>query len=112
MGGTAPEHRAQQALVDALPLPLVDALPTASMVCHMKTTLNIDDTVMRRLKEAAEQRRTTMSALVENIGPRQSFEINSLARRSASNPLADRQLRSPWGRSNSKIQVEVDNLAG
>ena len=35
------------------------------MVCHMKTTLNIDDTVMRRLKEAAARRRTTMSALVE-----------------------------------------------
>ena len=35
------------------------------MVCHMKTTLKIDDTVVRRLKEAAAQRRTTMSALVE-----------------------------------------------
>ena len=31
----------------------------------MKTTLNIDETVMRRLKEAAAQRKTTMSALVE-----------------------------------------------
>lgn len=35
------------------------------MVFHMKTTLNIDDTVMRRLREEAAQRRTTMSALVE-----------------------------------------------
>ena len=35
------------------------------MVYHMKTTLNIDETVMRSLKEAAAQRRTTMSALVE-----------------------------------------------
>ena len=35
------------------------------MVFHMKTTLNIDETVMRSLKEAAAQRRTTMSALVE-----------------------------------------------
>ncbi len=35
------------------------------MVFHMKTTLNIDDSVMRRLKhEAAEQNRT-MSELVE-----------------------------------------------
>jgi predicted transcriptional regulator len=35
------------------------------MVFHMKTTLNIDDSVMRRLKrEAAEQNRT-MSQLVE-----------------------------------------------
>ena len=31
----------------------------------MKTTLNIDDTVMRRLREEAARRGTTMSALVE-----------------------------------------------
>ncbi len=35
------------------------------MVSHMKTTLNIDETVMKRLREAAAQRGTTMSALVE-----------------------------------------------
>ena len=35
------------------------------MVCHMKTTLNIDDTVMQRLREEAARRGTTMSALVE-----------------------------------------------
>ena len=35
------------------------------MVCHMKTTLNIDDTVMQALREEAARRRTTMSALVE-----------------------------------------------
>ncbi len=35
------------------------------MVCHMKTTLNIDDTVMQRLREEAPKRGTTMSALVE-----------------------------------------------
>lgn len=35
------------------------------MVSHMKTTLNIDETVMRRLREEAAQRGTTMSALVE-----------------------------------------------
>ena len=35
------------------------------MVFHMKTTLNIDETVMRRLREAAAQRGTTMSTLVE-----------------------------------------------
>ncbi len=35
------------------------------MVFHMKTTLNIDDTVMRRLREEAVRRGTTMSALVE-----------------------------------------------
>ena len=35
------------------------------MVFHMKTTLNIADPVMRRLKEEAARRGTTMSALVE-----------------------------------------------
>ena len=35
------------------------------IVIHMKTTLNIDDTVMRRLREEAARRETTMSALVE-----------------------------------------------
>ena len=35
------------------------------MVSYMKTTLNIDDTVMQELREEAARRRTTMSALVE-----------------------------------------------
>ncbi len=35
------------------------------MVCHMKTTLNIDDTLMKRLRELAARRGTTMTALVE-----------------------------------------------
>lgn len=35
------------------------------MVSHMKTTLNIDETVMQRLREEAAQRGTTMSALIE-----------------------------------------------
>ena len=35
------------------------------MLSHMKTTLNIDDTVMRRLRQEAVRRETTMSALVE-----------------------------------------------
>ena len=35
------------------------------MVFHMKTTLNIDDSVMRRLREEAARRGITMSALVE-----------------------------------------------
>jgi hypothetical protein len=36
------------------------------MVVHMKTTLNIDDTVMVRLKREAARRRKTMSELVES----------------------------------------------
>jgi hypothetical protein len=35
------------------------------MVFHMKTTLNIDPSVMQRLKEEAARRGTTMSELVE-----------------------------------------------
>lgn len=35
------------------------------MVFHMKTTLNIDDGVMARLKQEAARRGETMSALVE-----------------------------------------------
>ncbi|TVP49231.1 MAG: ribbon-helix-helix protein, CopG family [Gemmatimonadales bacterium] len=35
------------------------------MVVHMKTTLNIDDSVMKRLREEAARRGTTMSELVE-----------------------------------------------
>ena len=35
------------------------------MVLHMKTTLNIDDSVMQRLREEAARRGTTRSSLVE-----------------------------------------------
>ena len=35
------------------------------MVCHMKTTLNIDDTVMTQLKREAARQKRTMSELVE-----------------------------------------------
>ena len=36
------------------------------MVFHMKTTLNIDDQVMRRLKREAARQGKTMSELVES----------------------------------------------
>jgi hypothetical protein len=35
------------------------------MVSHMKTTLNIDDSVMRRLKREAARQGRTMSEMVE-----------------------------------------------
>lgn len=35
------------------------------MVCHMKTTLNIDDTVMKELRREALRQGRTMSELVE-----------------------------------------------
>ena len=55
------------------------------MVSHMKTTLNIDDTVMQRLREEAARRGTTMSALVEaglrrvlDDAPAQDGELDDL----------------------------------
>jgi hypothetical protein len=36
------------------------------MVFHMKTTLNIDDKIMKRLKEEAARRGRTMSELLES----------------------------------------------
>ena len=36
------------------------------MVCHMKTTLNIDASVMAQLKREAIKQRRTMSELVES----------------------------------------------
>ena len=48
------------------------------MVFHMKTTLNIDGTVMRRLREEAARRETTMSALVE-VGLRHVLAGNTAA---------------------------------
>jgi hypothetical protein len=35
------------------------------MVCHMKTTLNINDTVMTQLRQEAARQQKTMSELVE-----------------------------------------------
>ena len=35
------------------------------MACHMKTTLNIDDTVMAELKREATRQNRTMSEMVE-----------------------------------------------
>jgi hypothetical protein len=46
------------------------------MVFHMKTTLHIDDTVMRRLREEAARRGTTISALVE-AALRQLLEVKA-----------------------------------
>ncbi|MCY4455485.1 MAG: hypothetical protein OXC56_04135 [Chloroflexi bacterium] len=51
----------------------------------MKTTLNIDDTVMQRLKEEAARRQTTMSALVE-AGLRLILETETAAERTQDLP--------------------------
>jgi len=47
------------------------------MVIHMKTTLNIDDSVMAKLREEAARRGTTMSALVE-AGLRRVLEEDTI----------------------------------
>ena len=48
----------------------------------MKTTLNIDDSVMQRLREEAARRGTTMSALVE-AGLRRVLTTPAVAEKSA-----------------------------
>jgi len=55
------------------------------MVFHMKTTLNIDATVMQRVREEAARRETTISALVE-AGLRRVLEPDFTA---TANPLPE-----------------------
>ena len=45
--------------------PFLQYCRTVDMVFHMKTTLNIDDTVMAQLKREAARQKRTMSELVE-----------------------------------------------
>ncbi len=47
------------------PIPILTYNHLIDMVSHMKTTLNIDDSVMARLRREAARRRCTMSELVE-----------------------------------------------
>ena len=54
------------------------------MVNHMKTTLNIDDSVMRLLKQEAARRGCTMSELVESA---LRLALASKQRRSGLPPL-------------------------
>ncbi len=49
------------------------------MVSHMKTTLNIDDSVMRRLKVEAARQGRTMSEMVESA-IRRFLEPSTVAR--------------------------------
>ena len=46
--------------------PLLPYIHTHGMVLHMKTTLNIDDTIMAQLKREAARQGRTMSDLVES----------------------------------------------
>lgn len=70
------------------------------MVIHMKTTLNIDDGVMKRLREEAARRGTTMSELVE-AGLRRVLGDESVA------PNSRRQLASlpSWRSGGARVDV-------
>jgi len=56
------------------------------MVFHMKTTLNIDDTVMNRLRREAARQHKTMSELVE-AALRLLFQSSREARKTKLRPL-------------------------
>lgn len=74
------------------------------MVIHMKTTLNINDRVMRQLREEAARRRTTISALVEAALRRILAESSHGAERGLANPVL------PTWRSGGAL-VDVSNRA-
>jgi len=59
---------------------------TSDMACHIKTTLNIDDTVMNRLRREAARQRKTMSELVE-AGLRLLFHSASQSKKKKLRPL-------------------------
>ena len=65
------------------------------MVCHMKTTLNIDDTVMAQLKREAARQGRTMSELVETalrtlfIAQRKKIDLPPLPTFSSGGHLVD-----------------------
>src|SRR6266536_2131542 len=59
---------------------------TSDMACHIKTTLNIDDTVMNRLRREAARQRKTMSELVE-AGLRLLFHSASQPKKKKLRPL-------------------------
>lgn len=69
------------------------------MVSHMKITLNIDDTVMQRLREEAARRETTMSALVE-AGLR-----HILAPVSPAGKLKAKQTLPSWNLGSSYVDI-------
>ena len=59
---------------------------TIDMVFHTKTTLNIDDTVMARLRQEAARQRKTMSELVE-AGLRLLFQSSQRVKKKKLRPL-------------------------
>jgi len=61
----ADSSMASEALAVHCPFRKLTSSHMPHMVCHTKTTLNIDDTVMARLRQEAARQRKTMSELVE-----------------------------------------------
>jgi Ribbon-helix-helix protein, copG family len=65
------------------------------MAFHMKTTLNIDDTVMRQLKREAARQKRTMSDLVETAlrnlfqSQRKPVELSPLPRFNSGGAFVD-----------------------
>lgn len=73
------------------------------MVFHMKTTLNIDDTVMQRLREEAARQGLPMSKLVE-AGLRRMLEASDLNEEEGCQPL-------PFWRSQGELVDVADRNA-
>ena len=70
------------------------------MVFHTKTTLNIDESVMQRLREEAARRGTTMSALVEAGLRRVLAEPEPPSRRHSSLPPLP-----TWNRGGFRVDI-------
>lgn len=68
------------------------------MVFHMKTTLNIDDSVMQRLREEAARQGRTMSELVE-AGLRRVLEETA-----TEPPAVDKPLPS-WQSGGARVDI-------
>jgi hypothetical protein len=78
--------------------PRLTEIHIENMVTHMKTTLNIDDTVMERLRQEAAKRGTTMSALVE-AGIRRVLDEGG-----GKTPARRRKLPS-WNSGGEKVDI-------
>ena len=93
-------HRAGSTTA-AMPRPLT-ASHVPHMVLHMKTTLNIDDSVMQRLREQAARQGKTMSEIVE-AGLRLVLENAETGRRESEPAGAD--ALPAWDSGGAKVDI-------
>ena len=90
--GSIPPIRISRAPVRGRRLPYFHILDISS---HMKTTLNIDDTVMRRLRQESARQGRTMSEMVETAlrlllrSPAEQRSLPSLPRFRSGGTLVD-----------------------